>query len=91
MSFEGVDGDRLLAGIEGVAVSAGSACTSEQPAPSHVLQALGIPPERARASLRFGLGRGTTLEEIDEAAARVVAAVRRERGEAVSARSAANQ
>ncbi len=91
VSFEGVDGDRLLAGIEGVAVSAGSACTSEQPAPSHVLQALGIPPERARASLRFGLGRGTTLEEIDEAADRVVEAVRRERGDAVSARSAANQ
>jgi len=79
VSFEGVDGDRLLLGLGDVAVSSGSACTSALPEPSHVLAALGVPAPLARASLRFGLGRGTTAEEIDRAAERVVAEVRAQR------------
>ena len=48
-----------------VAVSSGSACTAADPEPSHVLLAMGLDEEMARASLRFGLGRFTTAEEID--------------------------
>jgi len=76
VSFEGVDGDRLLLALPDIAVSSGSACTSADPRPSHVLAALQRPPALARASLRFGLGRGTTEEEIDRAAERVIQEVR---------------
>lgn len=75
VSFEGVDGDRLLLALSGVAVSSGSACASADPGPSHVLLALGLSETLATASLRFGLGRGTTEVEIDEAAQRVIQAV----------------
>jgi cysteine desulfurase len=76
VSFEGVDGDRLLLSLKGIACSSGSACSSATPEPSHVLAALGRAPALARASLRLGLGRGTTAEEIEAAADAVVAAVR---------------
>jgi cysteine desulfurase len=79
VSFEGVDGERLLLGLPGLAVSAGSACASAVPGPSHVLTALGLPEGLARASLRFGLGRGTGEVEIENAGQRVVEAVRKER------------
>ncbi len=79
VSFEGADIDRLLLSLKGLAVSTGSACTSATPGPSHVLAALGLPDSLARASLRFGLGRGTSDEEIDRAAALVIAAVREQR------------
>ncbi|MCA9505540.1 MAG: cysteine desulfurase [Spirochaetaceae bacterium] len=75
VSFPGLDGDRLVADLRGIAVSSGSACSSATPAPSHVLLALGLPPALAKASLRFGLGRGTTAEEVDRAIASVRAAV----------------
>jgi cysteine desulfurase len=75
MSFGGVDGDALLARLDGLAVSSGSACTSADPQPSHVLRAMGIDESRARASLRFGLGRFTTDDELDRAADLVIAAV----------------
>jgi cysteine desulfurase len=81
VSFENVDGERLLLGLSGISLSSGSACSSAKPGPSHVLQALGLPEKLARASLRFGLGRGTTEDEIDRAAARVVDEVRKERGD----------
>ena len=74
VSFEGVEGEALLMNIRDVAVSSGSACSSAQPETSHVLQAMSVPEHLARASLRFGLGRFTTLEEI-EFAARYVADV----------------
>jgi len=80
MSFAGVDGDRLLLALSDLAISSGSACSSASPVPSHVLMALGRSKEEARASLRFGLGRGTTGEEIEYAAERVIAEVRAERG-----------
>lgn len=75
MSFGGVDGDALLARLDRLAVSSGSACTSADPQPSHVLRAMGIDEARARASLRFGLGRFTTDDELDKAAEIVIAAV----------------
>jgi cysteine desulfurase len=75
----GVDGQSLLATLagDGLAVSSGSACSSESPRPSHVLLALGLDEDEARASLRFGLSRFTTDEEIGTAAARVAAGVAR--------------
>jgi cysteine desulfurase len=79
LSFEGVDGNALLVGLSEVAVSSGSACTSAEPKPSHVLAALGVPPALAAASLRFSLGRGNTEAEVDTVAAavrRVVAELR---------------
>ena len=76
VSFPGVDGEALLVSLsEDVAVSSGAACTAAEP--SHVLQALGRPTELALASLRFGLGRWTTAQEVDEVAARVGAVVTR--------------
>ena len=78
-AFAGVDGERLLLALRDIAVSSGAACSSASPEPSHVLRALGLPVELARASLRFGLGRGTTQEEIDVAARSVIAAVREQR------------
>jgi cysteine desulfurase len=65
VSFDGVDGEALLLSLEDVAVSSGSACTSATAEPSHVLRALGLRDDLARASLRFGLGRWTTREEVD--------------------------
>ncbi|MGH0038058.1 MAG: cysteine desulfurase family protein [Myxococcota bacterium] len=76
VSFEGVDGERLLLALQDLAISSGSACTSARPEPSHVLAALGLSEELSRASLRFGLGRGTTETDIDFAAERVVEEVR---------------
>ncbi|MEM9177311.1 MAG: IscS subfamily cysteine desulfurase, partial [Myxococcota bacterium] len=75
VSFEGVDGDRLLADLGGLAVSSGSACSSAKPEPSHVLLALGRAPALAKASLRIGLGRGNDAADVVLAAERIVAAV----------------
>ena len=77
LSFEGVDGEALMTGLSGIAVSSGSACTSADPEPSHVLRAMGRSDSLTRASLRFGLGRSTTADQIDRAIAIVVEAVRR--------------
>jgi len=75
----GVDGQTLLATLdaEGLAVSSGSACSAEQPRPSHVLLALGLDDDQARSSLRFGLSRFTTGEEIETAVRLVVEGVKR--------------
>lgn len=79
VSFAGVEGESLLVGLDDVAVSSGAACSSASPSlePSHVLRAIGIPHDLARASLRFGLGRWTTVEEIDYAADKVGSLVTR--------------
>jgi cysteine desulfurase len=77
ISFAGVDGEALLMGLDDVAVSSGSACTSATPEPSYVLRALGVPEELARSSLRFGLGRFNTEEEVEYTIRRVAELVGR--------------
>jgi cysteine desulfurase len=81
VSFAGVPADALLTQLEDIALSTGSACSSARPEPSHVLAALGLAPERARSALRIGLGRGTSEAEVERAAERIAAEVRRIRGE----------
>jgi cysteine desulfurase len=66
VSFNFVEGESLIMGIKGVAVSSGSACTSASLEPSYVLRALGRSDELAHSSIRFTLGRFTTEEEVDE-------------------------
>jgi cysteine desulfurase len=77
LSFEGVDGAALLVGLREVAVSSGSACTSAEAKPSHVLAAIGRPKALAAASVRFSLGRRNTAEEVDAVAGAVVREVAR--------------
>jgi cysteine desulfurase len=79
VSFAYVDGEALLMNMKDVAVSSGSACTSANPEPSHVLRALGLSDDAVRSSLRFGLGRFNTAEEVEfaiEAVSRVVKKLR---------------
>ena len=66
-----VDAMTLLSRLPGIALSAGSACTSAIPAPSHVLRAIGLSPEEATSCVRVGIGRFNTLEEIEEAARQI--------------------
>ncbi len=77
VSFAFVDGESLLLGLKDVAVSSGSACSSATLEPSYVLKALGVGDERAHTSIRFGLGRFNTDEEVDFVIERVVHEVRR--------------
>ena len=77
LSFAFVDGEALMMSMKHLAVSSGSACTSANPEPSHVLRALGLPDDAVRASLRFGLGRFNTLDEVEFAAEAVAEAVQR--------------
>jgi len=67
VTFPGIDTEELIAALPGLSVSAGSACSSGSKAASHVLQAIGHDPAAREATLRFGLGRFTTEEEIDTA------------------------
>ena len=64
-TFGNVDGEALMMSMRNVALSSGAACSSANPEPSHVLRALGLSAELTRASLRFGIGRFNTAEEID--------------------------
>lgn len=77
VSIPEVEGEALFLGLRDLAVSSGSACHSAQREPSHVLRALGRTTAEAHASIRFGLGRSTTEEEIRFAADRVINTVRR--------------
>ncbi len=72
ISFAFVEGESLLMGINDVAVSSGSACTSATLEPSYVLKALGVGEDLAHTSIRFGLGRFNTQEEVDYVTGRVV-------------------
>jgi len=65
ISFAYVEGESLIMGLKGLALSSGSACTSASLEPSYVLRALGVDEELAHTSLRIGIGRFTTEEEID--------------------------
>ncbi|HXT87420.1 MAG TPA: IscS subfamily cysteine desulfurase [Verrucomicrobiae bacterium] len=77
ISFAYVEGESLLMGINDVAVSSGSACTSATLEPSYVLKALGVGEDLAHTSIRFGLGRFNTAEEVDYVTNRVVETVER--------------
>lgn len=75
LSFAHVDGEALMMSMKQLAVSSGSACTAANPEPSHVLRALGLNDDLARSSLRFGLGRFNTAEEVEFAIEAVSQAV----------------
>ena len=77
LSFAFVEGESLLMGIDEIAVSSGSACTSASLEPSYVLRALGVGDDLAHSSIRFGIGRFNTEEEVDYVVRRVVEAVSR--------------
>jgi len=77
ISFAYVEGEALLMGVKEIALSSGSACTSATLEPSYVLRALGVGSDLAHSSIRFGLGRFTTDEEVDYTAKRMVEAVTR--------------
>jgi cysteine desulfurase len=77
LSFAYVEGESMLLSIDDVAVSSGSACTSASLEPSYVLKALGVTEDLAHSSIRFGLGRFTTEEEIDYVATKLVRAIKR--------------
>lgn len=81
VSFPGVPGEALIVGISDICVSPGSACSSGSEEPPYVISALGVDPDLARASIRFGLGRYTTGEEVDYAAEKVAAVVHQLRRE----------
>lgn len=74
-AVEGVDGEALMMNVREIAVSSGSACTSANPEPSHVLRALGLSDDLTRSSLRFGIGRFNVAEEVHFAVDVVAAAV----------------
>jgi cysteine desulfurase len=75
VAIEGVDGEAVMLRSPEIAVSSGAACSSVEPGPSHVMLALGLPEDRARSTLRFGLGRWTTADEVDRAAAAIARSV----------------
>jgi len=77
VSFAYVEGEALMMAIKDVAVSSGSACTSASLEPSYVLRAMGVPDDMAHSSIRFGLGRFTTEEEVDHVVKLVVARVKK--------------
>ena len=76
VSFDGIEGEALLMALGDLAVSTGSACSSGSQAPSHVLQAIGAVGDHAGASIRFGLGRTTSNDDVDFAIERVTAVVK---------------
>ncbi|NMF64572.1 cysteine desulfurase family protein [Brasilonema octagenarum] len=85
ISIEGVDGSALLLGLQPVmAVSSGSACSSVTTAPSHVLMALGHSEQQAYASIRFGIGRFNTIEEIDKVAQHTISTIQSLRKQALT-------
>jgi cysteine desulfurase len=75
--FSGMDAEIILNNLQpNVAASTGSACTSGQPEPSHVLCAIGLSAQEAESSVRFSFGRFTTISEIDYAVSMIEAAIR---------------
>ncbi len=81
LTFGGVDADRMMMDMKDLAVSTGSACSSATPSPSHVLQAIGLSAQDMRSTLRFGLGRFTTEEEISYAVRRIAETAVKARGQ----------
>lgn len=77
ISFAYVEGESLLMGMKDICISSGSACTSASLEPSYVLRALGVDEELAHTSLRIGIGRFTTIEDIDAAAENIISTVKK--------------
>jgi len=77
LSFAHVHGEALLMALKNIAVSSGSACTSASVEPSYVLRAMGVSDELAQSSIRFGLGRYNTMDEVDYAIEEVTSVTRR--------------
>jgi len=77
LSFSYVEGESMLMGIKEIAVSSGSACTSASLEPSHVLRSMDVGDDLAHSSIRFGIGRFTTAEEVDYVAAEIIKTVKR--------------
>ncbi|MFQ5877802.1 MAG: cysteine desulfurase family protein [Acidobacteriota bacterium] len=77
LSFAHVEGESLVMALDDVAVSSGAACSSDRREPSHVLRAMGLGDDAAQTSIRFGLGRFNTEQEVDYVVARVADAVAR--------------
>jgi len=80
VSFEGVDSDELLRALPEIAASTGAACHAHSREPSAVLTAMGVPAELALGAVRFSLGRGNTIQEVERAVELIVAAVENARG-----------
>ena len=77
MAFDGVEAEALLMGMPDIAAASGAGCSSATLEPSYVLKALGVGDELAHTSIRFGLGRFNTQEEVDYVAQRVISEVKR--------------
>ncbi len=77
VGVDGVGEEAVLVGVDDIAGSTGPACTSANPEPSHVLSALGLSDQLARASIRFGLGRWNTADEVDYVVEKVCSLVER--------------
>jgi cysteine desulfurase len=77
LSFDGIEGEGIMLGMPDICVSSGSACTSDSLEPSYVLREISIREDLAHSSLRIGLGRFTTFEEVDYASSRIVDVVNR--------------
>ncbi len=77
VSFQGVDSKRLLVRLKDIALSTGSACTTSEVEPSHVILALGFGKERADSAIRIGVGRANTAEDVTRAAERIIKAMQR--------------
>jgi cysteine desulfurase len=75
--FPGIDGNSLMTGASGVAMSSGSACTAAEPEPSHVLKALGLNEDQVRSSIRLGIGRFNTADEIENAVGQIADTVQK--------------
>jgi cysteine desulfurase len=91
VSIAGIPSDTLIGALPEIAISSGSACTSASLEPSYVLRAMGASDERARSSLRFGVGRFTTEAQVDRAAELVAAKVAELRAGAVAAQAASHE
>jgi cysteine desulfurase len=77
LSFEGVEGEGMMMGMQDVCISSGSACTSESLEPSYVLHALSVREDLAHSSLRIGFGRFTTSEEVEYVSSKIIEVVKR--------------
>lgn len=77
LSFEGVEGEGIMLGMDDICISSGSACSSQNLKPSHVLRAISIHKDLSHSSLRIGFGRFTTIEEIDYAASKIIEVVKK--------------